>query len=113
MDKTKVTCIKWLSSPKTYFIASYTSGYLYVFDEQLNYQRDTNIQPTYSTIKDDEKNFSISYTKVCLLNFYKLIVFKNLIIFRIKLNKHVIPFHVGRLVVEVSMSFHFHPIIFS
>jgi hypothetical protein len=71
LDKTKVTCIKWLSSPKTYFIASYTSGYLYVFDEQLNYQRDANIQPTYSTIKDDEKNFSISYTKVCF-NFNKM-----------------------------------------
>ncbi|UJR09690.1 hypothetical protein I4U23_013922 [Adineta vaga] len=63
LDKTKVTCIKWLSNPKTYFIASYSSGYLYVFDEQLNYQRDTNIQPTYTTIKDDEKNFSISYIK--------------------------------------------------
>ncbi|CAF1182087.1 unnamed protein product [Adineta ricciae] len=63
LDKTKVTCIKWLTNPKTYFIASYSSGYLYVFDEQLNYQRDTNIQPTYATIKDDEKNFSISYIK--------------------------------------------------
>ncbi|CAF0965913.1 unnamed protein product [Rotaria sordida] len=63
LDKTKVTCIKWLPSPQTYFIASYSSGYLYVYDEQLNYQRDTNIQSTYSTIKDDEKNFSISYTK--------------------------------------------------
>ncbi|CAF4657094.1 unnamed protein product, partial [Rotaria sp. Silwood2] len=63
LDKTKVTCIKWLPSPRTYFIASYSSGYLYVYDEQLNYQRDTNIQSTYSTIKDDEKNFSISYTK--------------------------------------------------
>ncbi|CAF4046434.1 unnamed protein product, partial [Adineta steineri] len=63
LDKAKVTCIKWLSNPKTYFLASYSSGYLYVFDEQLNYQRDTNVQPTYSTIKDDEKNFSISYTK--------------------------------------------------
>ena len=59
-----MTCIKWLTNPKTYFIASYSSGYLYVFDEQLNYQRDTNIQPTYATIKDDEKNFSISYIKV-------------------------------------------------
>ncbi len=63
MDKTKVTCIKWLSTPKTYFIASYSSGYLYVFDEQLNHQRDANIQPVYSTIKDNEKNYSISYTK--------------------------------------------------
>ncbi|CAF3762591.1 unnamed protein product [Rotaria sp. Silwood1] len=63
LDKTKVTCIKWLPSPRTYFLASYSSGYLYVYDEQLNYQRDTNIQPTYSTIKDDEKNFSISNTK--------------------------------------------------
>lgn len=45
-------------------MASYSSGYLYVFDEQLNYQRDTNIQPSYSVIRDDEKNFSISYTKV-------------------------------------------------
>ncbi|CAF3598986.1 unnamed protein product [Rotaria socialis] len=63
LDKSKVTCIKWLSFPRTYFIASYSSGYLYVYDEQLNYQRDTNIQPTYATIKDDEKNFSISYTK--------------------------------------------------
>ncbi|CAF0838903.1 unnamed protein product [Rotaria sordida] len=63
LDKTKVTCIKWLSSPKTYFAASYSSGYLYIFDEQLNHQRDTTIQPTYTTIKDDEKNFSISYLK--------------------------------------------------
>ncbi len=63
MDKTKVTCIKWLKSPKTYFAASYSSGHLYIFDEQLNHQRDTNIQPTYTTIKDDEKNFSISYLK--------------------------------------------------
>ncbi|CAF4427709.1 unnamed protein product, partial [Rotaria sp. Silwood2] len=63
LDKTKVTCIKWLSSPKTYFAVSYSSGYLYIFDEQLNYQRDTTIQPTYTTIKDDEKNFSISYLK--------------------------------------------------
>lgn len=66
MDKTKVTCIKWLPSPRNYFIASYSSGCLYVYDEQLNYQRDTNIQPTYSTIKDEEKNYSISYTKVGL-----------------------------------------------
>lgn len=64
LDKTKVTCIKWLSSPKTYFAASYSSGYLYIFDEQLNHQRDPNIQPTYTTIKDEEKNFSISYLKV-------------------------------------------------
>ncbi|CAF1118999.1 unnamed protein product [Adineta steineri] len=63
LDKTKVTCIKWLSSPKTYFAASYSSGYLYIFDEQLNHQRDTNIQSVYSTIKDDEKNYSISYLK--------------------------------------------------
>jgi hypothetical protein len=66
LDKTKVTCIKWLSSPKTYFAASYSSGHLYIFDEQLNHQRDTNFQPTYSIIKDEEKNFSISYLKVCL-----------------------------------------------
>ena len=59
-----MTCIKWLANAKTCFIASYASGYLYVFDEQLNYQRDANIQPTYSVIRDDEKNFSISYTKV-------------------------------------------------
>jgi hypothetical protein len=65
LDKTKVTCIKWLSSPKTYFAASYSSGHLYIFDEQLNHQRDANIQLTYTTIKDDEKNFSISYLKVC------------------------------------------------
>ncbi|CAF3395769.1 unnamed protein product [Rotaria sp. Silwood1] len=63
LDKAKVTCIKWLSSPKTYFAASYSSGYLYIFDEQLNHQRDTTVQPTYTTIKDDEKNFSISYLK--------------------------------------------------
>ncbi len=60
-----MTCIKWLSSPKTYFAASYSSGHLYIFDEQLNHQRDTNFQPTYSIIKDEEKNFSISYLKVC------------------------------------------------
>jgi hypothetical protein len=65
MDKTKVTCIKWLSSPRTHFAASYSSGYLYIFDEQLNHQRDTNIHTIYSTIKDDEKNFSVSYLKVC------------------------------------------------
>jgi len=63
LDKSKVTCIKWLTNPRTSFMASYSSGYLYVFDEQLNYQRDTNIQPSYSVIRDDEKNFSISYTK--------------------------------------------------
>ncbi|CAF4749110.1 unnamed protein product, partial [Rotaria magnacalcarata] len=63
LDKTKVTCIKWLPSPKTYFAASYSSGYLYIFDEQLNHQRDTTVQPCYTTIKDDEKNFSISYLK--------------------------------------------------
>ncbi|CAF1022635.1 unnamed protein product [Didymodactylos carnosus] len=64
LDKTKVTCIKWLPSPKTcYFVASYSSGCLYVFDEQIAYQRDNNIPPVYSTIKDDEKNFSVSYTK--------------------------------------------------
>ncbi|CAF4733423.1 unnamed protein product, partial [Rotaria socialis] len=63
LDKTKVTCIKWLPSPKTYFAASYSSGYLYIFDEQLNHQRDTTVQPSYTTIKDDEKNFSISYLK--------------------------------------------------
>ncbi|CAF4377611.1 unnamed protein product, partial [Rotaria magnacalcarata] len=31
--------------------------------EQLNHQRDTTVQPCYTTIKDDEKNFSISYLK--------------------------------------------------
>jgi hypothetical protein len=64
LDKTKVTCVKWLSSPKTYFAVSYSSGNLYIFDEQLNHQRDANFQPTYATIKDEEKNFSISYLKV-------------------------------------------------
>ncbi|UJR36414.1 hypothetical protein I4U23_029137 [Adineta vaga] len=63
LDKTKVTCIKWLSSPRTHFAASYSSGNLYVFDEQLNHQRDTNIQTTYAIIKDDENNFTISYLK--------------------------------------------------
>ena len=63
LDKTKVTCVKWLLSPKTYFAVSYSSGHFYIFDEQLNHQRDTNIQPTYTTIKDEEKNYSISYLK--------------------------------------------------
>ncbi len=72
MDKTKVTCIKWLSSPKTHFAVSYSSGHLYIFDEQLNHQRDTNIHATYSTIKDDEKNFSVSYLKVCFFTKFKI-----------------------------------------
>lgn len=63
LDKTKVTCIKWLPSPKTCFAVSYSSGYLFIFDEQLNHQRDTNIQLNYTTIKDDDKNYSISYLK--------------------------------------------------
>ncbi|CAF1280597.1 unnamed protein product [Adineta ricciae] len=63
LDKTKVTCIKWLTSPRTHFAVSYSSGNMYVFDEQLNHQRDANIQATYTTIKDDEKNFVISYLK--------------------------------------------------
>ncbi len=102
MDKTKVTCIKWLSSPKTYFAASYSSGHFYIFDEQLNHQRDTNIQPTYTTIKDDEKNFSISYLKVCFKRKIKSMkLFDFISFFRIKPNKHVIRCHVGQLVVEV------------
>jgi len=63
LDKTKVTCIKWFSSPKTYFAVSYSSGYLFIFDEQLNHQRDANIQLNYTTFKDDEKNYSIAYLK--------------------------------------------------
>lgn len=63
LDKTKVTCIKWLSHPRTYFAASFASGSLYIFDEELNHQRDLNVQPVYSTMKDEEKNYSISYIK--------------------------------------------------
>ena len=50
--------------PRSHFAVSYASGSLYIFDEQLSYPRDITVQPTYSVIKDDEKNFSISYIKV-------------------------------------------------
>jgi len=63
LDKSKVTCVKWLQNPRTHFIVSYSSGCLYVFDEELNYQRDPTIQPVYSTIRDPTKNYSIFYTK--------------------------------------------------
>lgn len=64
LDKSKVTCVKWLDNPRTNFLVSYSSGCLYVFDEELNYQRDPTIQPVYSTIHDINKNYSISYTKI-------------------------------------------------
>lgn len=46
MDKTKVTCIKWLPNSVNLFLASYSSGNIYLYD--ANNQTQSNVTPTYS-----------------------------------------------------------------
>lgn len=46
MDKTKVTCIKWLPNSVNLFLVGYTSGNLYLYD--ANYQSQATVAPTYS-----------------------------------------------------------------
>ncbi|CAF0909785.1 unnamed protein product [Brachionus calyciflorus] len=56
VDKTSVTCIKWLPNTMNLFLVSYSSGNIYLYD--VNYQAQSSVAPTFSKIYQND-SFSV------------------------------------------------------
>ena len=59
IDKTKVSCIRWLPGSQNQFMVSHASGYMYVYNEELPC---TVVPPHYQTFKQGE-GFTVTTCK--------------------------------------------------
>ena len=55
IEKSKVTCIKWMPGSPNYFVVSYASGNMYIYNQELSC---TPTAPTYQLFKSGD-GFSV------------------------------------------------------
>ncbi|XP_058811337.1 WD repeat-containing protein 20 [Topomyia yanbarensis] len=65
IDKTKVTCLKWIPGSENQFLASHASGCLYMYNEELSC---TSITPSYQPYKCGEGYIVLSCKSKCTRN---------------------------------------------
>lgn len=79
IDKSKVTCVRWVPNSKNLFLASYASGHMYLFNQDLPCCIST---PSYQLLQSGK--FYVLYYKmmcVCINCKYIYLIYKSISFF--------------------------------